>query len=76
MRLIITRHGETEENIAGIMMGHLQGKLSATGIEQAKKVALRLKDEKIDFIFQVIWQELLILQKKLPNIIPTLQLNL
>tara|TARA_Y100000310_G_scaffold260603_1_gene269608 strand:+ start:12180 stop:12773 length:594 start_codon:yes stop_codon:yes gene_type:complete len=51
MRLIITRHGETEENKAGIMQGHLPGKLSAVGIEQAKKVALRLKDEKIDFIF-------------------------
>ncbi len=51
MKLIITRHGETEENIAGILQGHLPGKLSAGGIEQAKKVALRLKDEKIDFIF-------------------------
>jgi 2,3-bisphosphoglycerate-dependent phosphoglycerate mutase len=51
MRLIITRHGETEENKAGIMQGHLQGKLSEKGINQAKKVALRLKDEKIDFVF-------------------------
>ena len=51
MRLIITRHGETEENLAGVLQGHLPGKLSALGIEQAKKVALRLKDEKIDFIF-------------------------
>jgi broad specificity phosphatase PhoE len=51
MKLIITRHGETEENKSGIMQGHLPGKLSATGIEQAKKIALRLKDEKIDYIF-------------------------
>jgi broad specificity phosphatase PhoE len=51
MKLIITRHGETEENKAGIMQGHLPGKLSATGIKQAKKVALRLKDENIDFIY-------------------------
>lgn len=51
MRLILTRHGETEENIAGIMQGHLPGKLSNSGIEQARKLALRLKDEKIDFIF-------------------------
>lgn len=51
MKLIITRHGETEENIAGILQGHLPGKLSIEGIEQAKKVALRLKDEKIDFIY-------------------------
>ena len=51
MRLIITRHGETEENKAGIMQGHLPGKLSAEGIRQAQKVAERLKSEKIDFIF-------------------------
>ena len=51
MKLIITRHGETEENKAGILQGHLPGKLSALGITQAKKVAKRLKKEKIDFIF-------------------------
>ncbi len=51
MKLIITRHGETEENILGIIQGQLPGKLSALGIAQAKKVALRLKDEKIDYIY-------------------------
>ena len=51
MKLILTRHGETEENVAGIMQGHLPGKLSKLGIEQAKRVANRLKDEKIDFIY-------------------------
>ena len=51
MKLIITRHGETEENVAGILMGHLPGVLSTNGINQAKKLALRLKDEKINFIY-------------------------
>src|SRR5690606_30559966 len=51
MKLIITRHGETEENVAGILQGHLPGKLSARGIEQAKKLALRLQNDKIDFIY-------------------------
>lgn len=51
MKLIITRHGETEENKTGIMMWHLPGKLSETGVSQAKKVALRLKDEDIDYIY-------------------------
>ena len=51
MKLILTRHGETEENIAGIMQGHLPGKLSEEGIEQAKKLAARLKTEKIDCIY-------------------------
>lgn len=51
MRLIITRHGETEENIEGITQGHLPGTLSKLGKEQAKKLALRLKKEKFDVIF-------------------------
>jgi len=51
MKLILTRHGETEENIAGIMQGHLPGTLSELGKMQAKKLAQRLKDEKIDFIY-------------------------
>lgn len=33
------------------MQGHLPGKLSREGIEQAEKVAMRLKDEKIDYIY-------------------------
>jgi probable phosphoglycerate mutase len=51
MRLIITRHGETLENIKGILQGQLQGTLSKNGIQQSKKLANRLKDEKIDYIF-------------------------
>ena len=51
MILIITRHGETIENKQGIMQGHLPGTLSEHGIEQAKKLAERLKEEKIDFIY-------------------------
>jgi len=51
MRIILTRHGQTEENLQGILQGHLQGKLSQLGKEQARKLALRLKDEKIDYIY-------------------------
>lgn len=51
MRVILTRHGETEENLQGILQGHLPGKLSKEGISQAKMLAKRLKDEKIDYIF-------------------------
>jgi len=51
MRLIITRHGETEENKKGILQGHMQGKLTEAGLEQAKKLALRLKDEEIAAIY-------------------------
>lgn len=51
MKLILTRHGETEENKTGIFQGHLPGKLSLNGMEQARKVAVRLKEEKLDFIY-------------------------
>lgn len=51
MRFILTRHGETEENKRGIIQGQLPGKLSDRGKEQAKKVALRLQHETIDYIY-------------------------
>ncbi len=50
MRIIITRHGETEENKRGIVQGHLPGVLSDLGKEQARKLAERLKGEDIDLI--------------------------
>lgn len=50
MKLIITRHGETEENLNKIWQGHLPGKLTKKGIEQARKLANRLKDKNIDVI--------------------------
>jgi len=51
MKLIIVRHGETLENIQNIMQGHWHGTLSEKGIEQAQKLGLYFKDEKIDIIY-------------------------
>ena len=51
MILILTRHGETVLNKQGILQGHLPGELTDEGIMQAKKLAKRLKDEKIDAIY-------------------------
>ncbi len=51
MRLIITRHGITKENEQGIVQGHMPGNLSEEGIKQGKKLAQRLKDEKINVIY-------------------------
>jgi broad specificity phosphatase PhoE len=51
MRIILTRHGQTVENAEGRFIGHLPGKLSELGKEQARKLAHRLKDEKIDYIY-------------------------
>lgn len=51
MRLIVVRHGETEENASGILQGHLPGELTDKGKKQVKKLAQRLKDKMIDQIF-------------------------
>ena len=36
IHLYIVRHGETEENVAGILQGHLQGHLTERGRQQAR----------------------------------------
>lgn len=51
MKLIVVRHGETTDNVAGIIMGHRDGQLSSAGLEQAKKLGERLKHEKINCIY-------------------------
>ena len=51
MKLIIVRHGETIENLNEISQGHIDGTLSPNGREQIKKLAQRLKNEKIDYIY-------------------------
>jgi broad specificity phosphatase PhoE len=51
MRLILVRHGETVDNKKGIIGGIRNRKLSPEGLAQARKVAERLKEEKIEFIY-------------------------
>lgn len=51
MRLIFVRHGETVANVENTLQGHLDTKLTEQGIDQARKVALKLKDESIDVIY-------------------------
>lgn len=51
MKLFIVRHGQTEENDKGIIQGHLPGKLSEKGKEQAKKVGERLQSESFQYIY-------------------------
>ncbi len=51
MKLILVRHGETEENKNLILIGgECQGTLSEKGKQQAKEMALKLKDVRIDVI--------------------------
>jgi broad specificity phosphatase PhoE len=51
MRLILVRHGESEGNVRGVFQGALPFNLTEKGKEQARKVALRLKEESLDAIF-------------------------
>lgn len=51
MRLILVRHGETVENAAGILQGQSPGKLSKKGITQAKQAAIKLKNQKIKYVY-------------------------
>ena len=45
------RHGQTRENVLHITQGHFNSQLTAEGLEQAKKAALFLKEEKINIAF-------------------------
>ena len=47
-KLILVRHGETVENAANKTQGQLNSQLNDNGREQARIVALRLKDEKFE----------------------------
>ena len=51
MKIYIVRHGETEENLGGILQGHLPGKLTQTGIDQANLLSERLKVEKFACVY-------------------------
>ena len=46
-RLLLVRHGETEDNVRQIMQGQTQGKLTPRGVEQAEELALRLAHEPV-----------------------------
>lgn len=50
MKIILTRHGETEENKRDIIAGWKPGKLSAKGKRQVGALAMQLRDTPIDII--------------------------
>lgn len=50
-RIILTRHGQTLWNIEGRVQGSLDSPLTEKGILQARSLALRLKNEKIQRIY-------------------------
>jgi probable phosphoglycerate mutase len=50
-RLVVIRHGETEWNIQNRFQGHLDSKLTLTGIKQAEAIADSLEGEAYDVIY-------------------------
>ena len=50
MRLLLTRHGQTDWNVAGKIQGQTDTELNETGIKQAEATHEKLLDEKIDVI--------------------------
>lgn len=51
MKLYLIRHGETIENVKRIVMGQQPGRLSKTGVKQAKLLANHLRDYDFDIIY-------------------------
>ena len=46
--LLLVRHGQTEDNVAQIMQGQTQGRLTACGRQQAEELAARLAATPVD----------------------------
>lgn len=51
MRLYLVRHGETVWNREGRVQGHTDVPLSPAGIEQARRLALRFAEKRIDAVW-------------------------
>ena len=47
-RLLLVRHGETEDNVNQIMQGQTQGRLTPAGVGQAEKLAAQLAHSRVD----------------------------
>ncbi len=50
MKLLLTRHGQTDWNVKGKIQGMTDTELNETGIKQAKQVREKLLNENIDVI--------------------------
>ncbi|GAB6174815.1 histidine phosphatase family protein [Paradesulfitobacterium aromaticivorans] len=50
-KIILTRHGETLWNIEGRVQGMMDSPLTERGLNQARRLALRLKQEGIQYLY-------------------------
>jgi broad specificity phosphatase PhoE len=48
LRLILVRHGQTDANLNHFLQGQSDGRLNATGLQQAEALGRHLKDSSID----------------------------
>ena len=51
MRLILIRHAESQGNVENRFQGHVDYPLSPRGVEQARRLAARLRDRHLDHIY-------------------------
>jgi broad specificity phosphatase PhoE len=51
MKIILVRHGQTEDNFNGIMQGRSNNLLNDTGRRQCQKLREKLLDKKIDYCY-------------------------
>jgi probable phosphoglycerate mutase len=49
--VIVIRHGETDWNVQGRFQGHLDVPLNALGLRQARRMAERLAQERVDVVY-------------------------
>lgn len=49
--ILLIRHGQTVENASRIVQGQLPGELSQEGIDEVRRLALRLKDFRLDAVY-------------------------
>lgn len=50
MELYVIRHGQTDFNLKNIFLGHMDIPLNEVGIQQAKEIAIKMKNVKADVI--------------------------
>jgi broad specificity phosphatase PhoE len=51
MRLLLVRHGKSAGNEAGVVEGHLPGRLTDAAVEESRVLAEHLKDFGVDHIY-------------------------
>lgn len=51
IRIYLIRHGQTKENVAGILQGHMPGELTEEGKKQVSETGEKLKDIKFEALY-------------------------